>query len=162
FIVVLHATRIPPHIGIIAGNSYHSLSIKGQERNIPLSLVLKNIRVRRIPSLFIRIIDHQRLTGDEISEQFLSDLSSFEKVSAQGATCLSPIKPFFERVYNVPATDIRYIFDLLPKLEQAELIMEISSLFIEEPVFTLPVYDMDEINHEILKAESEAIKIKKQ
>ncbi len=129
---------------------------------IPLGSVLKNIKVRKIPSLFIKIKDHPHYNQEQLRDQFLSDLSSFQKVSAGGATCLSPVKPFFERIYNVSSLNIRYVFDLLPLLEQKGLIEEVSSLFIEEPVFILPVYDMDEINKEILKAEMEAIKIKKQ
>jgi len=34
FIALLHASRIPPHIGLLADAQYHSLHVKGQELNV--------------------------------------------------------------------------------------------------------------------------------
>ena len=42
YIAVIHATRTPPHIGIIADKHYHSLTIKGQNINTSVSTLVKN------------------------------------------------------------------------------------------------------------------------
>jgi hypothetical protein len=160
FIVILHASRIPPHIGIIAGNKYHSLSIKGQEINLPLEAFLKNIRIRKIPSIFIKIKSHPTFSNDYLKEHFIHDIQQFAKVEAGAATCLSPLRSFFEEVYSVSTTDVNFIFELLPRLESNGLIESVAFLFIAEEHFHLPVYDMDQINDGIRQANREAKQIR--
>jgi hypothetical protein len=160
FIVILHANRIPPHIGLIAGKKYHSLTIKGRETDQSPELILKNIRIRKIPSLFIQIKDHPTFSHDYLKEHFIQDVSQFSKVAIDGATCLSPVKDFFAEVYSVDVSKTNFIFELIPQLESLGLVMETSSLFIEENEFSLPVYKMDDINKGIDAANEEAKLVK--
>ena len=55
YLVLLHANRVPPHIGMMIDNEYHSLTIKGQELSISGNALLKNIGLRKIPTVFIKI-----------------------------------------------------------------------------------------------------------
>ncbi|MCW3101906.1 MAG: hypothetical protein JWO09_346 [Bacteroidetes bacterium] len=159
-LVVLHASRIPPHIGLIAGKSYHSLTIKGHETDHSIEALLKNIRMRKIPSLFIKIKPHPTFSEDFLKEHFIQDVQQFPKVSVGGATCLSPVKLFFEKTYGVPVDDVNYLFELLPVLEQNNMIEQASALNIKEGAFDLPVYDLKQIHSEIRLAEQEAKHIK--
>jgi len=161
YLAILHATRIPPHIGMIAGGAYHSLSIKGQELNVPVQALIRNNTLRRIASLYIRIKPHKELSDQQLKENFIGNIQQFPKVEVGKATCLSPVKLFFEESYGVPMADVNYIFELLPRLESQDLMEASTALFIEDVHVQLPVYDLGEINKNIAQAEKEAKKITK-
>jgi hypothetical protein len=145
YIAVIHATRIPPHIGIIADKHYNSLTIKGQNINTSVSALIKNSVIRKIPSLFIKIKPHNTLSEQYLKEHFITNVQQFQRVDTGIATCLSPIKLFFEETYDVSMNNINYLYELLPKLHSEELIEDASSLFIDED-YQLPVYTSAEIN----------------
>ncbi len=155
YIVVLHATRIPPHIGLIIDNYYHSLTIKGHDYNTPIKALIKNIQLRKIPSLFIKIKSHSTFSNSYLKEHFILNIQQFPKVDKDIATCLSPIKLFFDEVYNIPMEDVRFLFDLLPSLYEAELIEPPSSLFIDEQNYQLPVYTQEQLDNEIKNVRNE-------
>lgn len=146
YIAVIHATRIPPHIGIIVDKTYHSLSIKGQDINTPIAALIKNSSVRKIPTLFIKIKSHPTFSDIYLREHFITNVQQFERVDVGVATCLSPIKLFFEEVYGVSMKDINYLYELLPLLESKGLIESVSSLYVDENNYQLPIYTNKEIN----------------
>jgi hypothetical protein len=155
YIVVMHATRIPPHIGLIIDKHYHSLTIKGRDINTPIRALIKNIRHRKIPSLFIKIKPHATFSNAYMREHFIINVQQFPRVDKDVATCLSPIKLFFDEVYDVPMQGINFLFDLLPHLFEADLIEFISALFINETDYELPVYTQQELDAEIENARME-------
>jgi len=156
YLVIIHATRIPPHIGIIADKHYHSLTIKGQEVNIPVEALIRNNSQRKIPSLFVKIKQHPAFSDLLLKEHFVSNVKQFPKVAVNVATCLSPVKLFFEELYGLPAKEINYLFELLPRLETKGLIENVFSMFIESDQLQLPLYDMNELNSGIDKADKDA------
>ena len=155
YIVVIHATRIPPHIGLIADGKFHSLTIKGQDINTSLEALIKNSNLRKIPSLFIKIKNHSTFSVPYLKEHFISNIQQFPKVDIAVATCLSPVKLFFEEVYNVSMSNVNYLFELIPKLYSEGLIENISSLFVDEDTYELPVYSDEEINTGIAQVRNE-------
>lgn len=146
YIAVVHATRIPPHIGMLIDNKYHSLSIKGQDINTPMEALVKNSSIRKIPTLFIKIKSHPTFSDIYLREHFITNVQSFERVDVGVATCLSPIKLFFEEVYNVSMKDVNYLYQLLPLLEAEGLIELVSSMNVDEKNYQLPLYTNKEID----------------
>ena len=155
YLAVIHATRIPPHIGLITEGKYHSLSVKGHDVNTPVTALIKNTIQRKIPSLFIKIKSHTTFSNTYLKEHFITNVLHFPKVDIGVATCLSPLKLFFDEVYNIPMTDINYLFELIPRLYSEELIENTSSLFIDEKKYVLPVYTTAEINAGIEQVRNE-------
>lgn len=155
YIVVQHATRIPPHIGLIIDKTYHSLSIKGHDIDTPVRALIKNIEQRSIPSVFIKIKSHASFSPSYLKDHFILNIQQFPRVDKQVATCLSPIKHFFDEVYDIPMTDVNFLFDLLPKLKHESLIECCMSLFIDEHTYTLPVYTQAQLDEEIEQARAE-------
>jgi hypothetical protein len=149
YIAVLHATRVPPHIGLIVGGKYHSLSIKGQDINTSVAALIKNTNQRKIPTLFIKIKSHNTFSEPYLNEHFITNIQQFKRVDIDVATCLSPIKLFFEEIYNIQMNDIHFLFELIPKLYSEELIENTSSLFVDETKYELPVYNNSQINEGI-------------
>ncbi len=146
YIAVIHATRIPPHIGMIIDKSYHSLSIKGQDINTPIAALIKNSTIRKIPSLFIKIKSHPTFSDIYLREHFITNVQQFERVDIGVATCLSPIKLFFEEVYGISMKEVNYLYELLPLLEAKGLIESVSALNLDEKNYQLPFYTNKEIN----------------
>ena len=155
YIVVLHATRIPPHIGMIIDKRYHSLTIKGQDCNTPLKALIKNIEQRKIPSLFIKIKSHSTFSNAYLKEHFILNIQQFPRVDKNIATCLSPIKLFFAEAYDVGMNEVHFLFELLPKLKEAALVEHSSALFVNEENYQLPLYTQVELSNEIESARSE-------
>lgn len=149
YIAVIHATRIPPHIGMVIDKKYHSLSIKGQDINTSVAALIKNSTIRKIPSLFVKIKSHPTFSGVYLREHFITNIQNFNRVDIGIATCLSPLKLFFEEVYNIPMGDINYLYELLPALESSGLIESITSLNVDPENYQLPIYSDKEINAEI-------------
>lgn len=160
YLVIVHANRIPPHIGIIVDKTYHSLTIKGQEINVPVEALIRNKNQRKIASVFVKIKKHPVFSDNYLKEHFISNVLQFNKVEVGKATCLSPIKLFFEENFAIDTSAVNYVFDLLPQLEAKGLIENVSSLFIDEKEFQLPVYNMEQLNKGIDAAQQEALAIK--
>ena len=154
YIAVIHATRIPPHIGIIADKHYNSLTIKGQTINTSVTALIKNSVIRKIPSLFIKIKPHPTFSELYLKEHFITNVQQFQRVDTGVATCLSPIKLFFEEVYDVSMNDVNYLYELLPKLHAEGLIEHTTALHLDEN-YQLPVYTSAEINAGIDQVRSE-------
>ncbi len=155
FIAVVHATRIPPHIGMIADKKYHSLSIKGQDINTSVVTLVKNSSIRKIPTLFIKIKSHPTFSDIYLREHFITNVQSFERVDIGVATCLSPIKLFFEEVYNVSMKEVNYLYQLLPLLEAEGLIESVAAMNVDEKKYELPVYTNIEIDAGIKEVRKE-------
>ncbi len=155
YIVIIHATRKPPHIGIIIDKHYHSLTIKGHEINIPVEVLIRNTSQRKIPTLFVKIKKHPIFSVGYLSELFISNVKQFPIVDTGLATCLSPVKLFFDDVFNIPMNKVNYLYELLPLLESEELIESTSSLFVDEKNYQLPIYTFSEINEGIENAKIE-------
>jgi hypothetical protein len=156
YVVVLHADRVPPHIGIVAGKKYHSLTIKGQETDLSIEALIKNIRIRKIKSLFIRIDPHPTFSNDYLKDHLVHIIQQFPKVEIGKANCLSPVKLFFEEAYSVSLDQVNFIFELIPELQRLNMIADISSLNIDSLQFELPVYSTAHINQGIELALKEA------
>lgn len=159
YIVAMHATRIPPHIGLIIDKQYHSLSIKGQDFNIPVKALIKNIEQRKISTLFIKIKSHTTFSISYLKDHFILNIQQFPRVDKDVATCLNPIKLFFNEVYNIDMDQVDFLFHLLPHLQEAELIEHTTTLFIDEKTYQLPVYTKEELDREIENARNEIVSI---
>lgn len=118
FLVLLHVNRVPPHIGIMCDNVYHSLAIKGRELNIAGEVLLKNISVRKIASVFVEIKQHPVFSNGHLGEAFGEQVKQFDKVGNGTNTCLSPVKLFFEEFYAIDSAKIDLVFDLLAELDK--------------------------------------------
>ncbi len=160
YLVLLHANRVPPHIGIMIDNEYHSLTIKGQELNISGNVVLKNIGLRKIPALFIKIKKHPVFSNQHLNESFIEQVKMFERVNSEGNTCLSPIRLFFEEFYAINKVKVSLVFDLLDALKENEFISETCGMNLGETkgnIFYLQPYNEADLQVQI---ETELKKIK--
>jgi len=161
YLVLLHANRVPPHIGMMMDHVYHSLSIKGQELNVSGEALLKNISLRKIPAVFIEIKKHPVFSNAHLGECFAEQVKQFYKVNAEGNTCLSPVKLFFEEFYALDRQKIDLVFDLLAQLNANNFV---SRAFgghlgaLKENIFYLHPYKRADLDRQIAE---ELTKMKK-
>jgi hypothetical protein len=47
WLVLLHAKRVPPHVGLMVDGVYNSLTIKGHELDVTFDALLKTIKQKK-------------------------------------------------------------------------------------------------------------------
>ena len=85
---VLHADKIPPHIGISENKRYFSLKANGRDYDMPVDNTLGLIGKKKIPTLCFE------LKGRAVSESLFSIFDRYSRTFPNAITCLDPIKEF--------------------------------------------------------------------
>ncbi len=160
WVYIAHASRTPPHIGLIIDSKAQSLEVKGTSVNVGLNVVLKNCRLRKIKTIFIKIEPHPVFSNDYLKEYLIEIIKSLDAVGHNNATCLSPIKEFFAEFYPVKTDKVEFIFDLLPELFKHKVAKHVMCMNLENDLdnatFTLPFYSKEELNDKILETKKYA------
>lgn len=158
WIVVLHASRIPPHIGILINGSYNSLTIKGHETDIDLAVLLKTIQQKKIETVFIKLKKHPVFSLDYQKEICQLQIRQFTQVKPNEASCLSPVKLFLTEFYAIQLIETELLFELVKRLKQNDYIDKVLSLNIENQInskeFYFPLYTYSELQDVILKEQT--------
>lgn len=156
WLVILHASRTPPHIGILIDGNYNSLTIKGHELDINITVLLKTIQQKKIESLFIKLKKHPVFSADYQKEICQYYIKQFTQVKVNEASCLSPIKLFLQEFYAICENKQELLFELIERLKQNQYIDLTYGLNIAEKIedkeFSLPMYSNEQLQ-EIIKIE---------
>jgi hypothetical protein len=157
WIVVLHASRIPPHVGLLFNGSYFSLNLKGVEKNIELAVLLRTIELQSIKSIFIKVKKHPVFSVEYLKEVFENDLSNYQKVTAE-TTCFKPVKLFFEEHYLFCSHPINFLFELFSPLLKNEMIEKTIAMNLTEEIikstFTFNAYTAEDIKDKLASIKS--------
>lgn len=154
YLVLLNANQIPPHIGLLIDNMYHSLTIKGRELNISGSVLLKNISLRKICTVFIKLKKHPVFSNNFLNESFIEQVKLFDKVNENKNTCMSPVRLFMEEFYVIPGKNAHLIFDLLAALTENDFIERTYGTNMDElkrNIFYLQTYNETDLQKQIIK-----------
>ncbi len=151
FICLLHAKRVPPHIGIIIDGQYHSLTIKGIEPNVSVTALLRTIQQQKIESAFLKITPHPVFSNDHMNSMFLEILKKYPQIRSNEVTCLTPLKDFFNEFYAINTSANDMIYDLLKRMAANNFILQAYSLnlSLENGLLSIPVYTQDELSQKI-------------
>ncbi|MDO9001750.1 MAG: hypothetical protein Q7W45_18430 [Bacteroidota bacterium] len=152
WLVILHANRIPPHVGLLINGNYNSLTIKGHELNVNPEALLKIISQKKIESIFIRIKHHPVFSLDYQLEILQETIKKFEQVKQFHATCLTPIKLFFEEFYAINFIEEELFYDFMKRLQSNSYLENASSLNFELTKNTLELsfYSSEQLNEKII------------
>ncbi len=148
FVVLLHVNRIPPHIGAVINGKYHSLTIKGNEPDIEIELLLKTIQQKKIESAFLKIKPHPVFSIQHLNDVFLEILKKHPVITNHEVTCLSPLKEFFNEFYALNCLKEEMIATFIQKLESNNFIIEAFSLNLGNNTkdLKLPVYTQNDLS----------------
>lgn len=153
WLVVLHASRIPPHIGLMINGNYNSLTLKERETNVRSETLFKAIAQKKIETLFVKLVKHPVFSEDYQLQTFQEQLQQFSSVKQNEATCLSPIKLFFEEFYAVRNNKEQLFFDFLETLNDNDYLSDIVGVNMKEglgeQVFTFTTYTNAELQERI-------------
>jgi hypothetical protein len=148
WIVILHASRIPPHVGLLIDGSYNSLTIKGHELNVRLEVLLKTIQQKKLETLFIQLKKHPVFSAQYQLEIFQHHIQQFTQVNDE-ATCLSPVKLYLQEFYIIPLQETELFFELVERLKQNQYIHHTIGLNIggklKDDEFELPIYSSEQL-----------------
>lgn len=161
WLVILHASRIPPHVGLMIDGNYNSLTIKERELNVSSEALLKTISQKKIEALFLKVVKHPVFSSDHQLNIFQEQLGQFTVVKQNEATCLSPLKLFFEEFYAIKNNKEQLFYDFVDELFQNDYIVEAVGLNIVNKTnntFTLPHYTNEELQERIAKERSVFLK----
>lgn len=150
WIAVLHAQRIPPHIGLVFNGNYNSLTIKEHELNIDLNLLLKTIKQKKIKSVFVRVVSHPVFSIDHQLSMFQEILKKYSYVKQFESTCLSPVKQFFREFYVLNCEEKELFFEFMQHMSDNKFIDTACALNLElTEGIDLPCYTHEELNEKI-------------
>jgi len=128
FIFIFRASKIPPHIGIIAGGKLYDITSVGPNLGLPVADFYRTIIRRKTEVIFIEL---NKLNKEELSSVIEEKVREYWKVS-ENTSCLHPIKDFLTAIYNIDVSEADFIFDLLPILHKNRLIENTSQVNISE------------------------------
>ena len=128
---VFHATKIPPHIGFSAENTFYSLKVSGKDEALNGQNVLDLIRRRGIPSLLVQ------LNTDQPVEELHNAYSTFATAVYGQTTCLTPIRNLLGQPEALQLSDL--LFRMNDRIEK------VAGIHLPEDYMALPSYSMEDI-----------------
>jgi hypothetical protein len=137
---VIHADKIPPHIGFSIDNHYFSLKANGKDNGISTDSILQIIQKKKIGTVFVKL--NFALTFEEIKSAF----DEFESAKGLNSSCLVPIR----NVLKAP-NSISKLSELLYFLESQNMIYSVFGLHLNNDYKGIKSYTTTEIQQRIEK-----------
>jgi len=139
-------------VGLMINGNYNSLTIKERETNIKVGALTKTISQKKIDALFLRIVKHPVFSEEYKLQVFQEQLGQFTCVKPGEATCLSPIKLFFEEFYAIKNNE-DLLYEFVNTLADNDYIQEAVGINIkngsENKIFSFPTYTGEELQKRI-------------
>ena len=139
YLWVLHADKIPPHIGLSVEGKYFSLKSNGKDENLGLDGLFNVIDKKKIKTLLFEL--DSNLTRTDVEACF----STYDRTIVHEVTCLNPLKDL------LGFKDVRKLLDLLSELEQSGSIKSIVGLNIDDSFTGIVDYKVEDIHDRLAK-----------
>ncbi|TND06554.1 MAG: hypothetical protein FD123_3489 [Bacteroidetes bacterium] len=156
WLILLKATRVPPHLGILADGRWFTLDINGAKVNGDGERLLQAVQRKKIPAAFVRFAWPRGLSKEKAQDLLTEIFSVYQPLGETPATCFSPIRDFCEKIYGEQYRQPQFVFQLLRQLEKDGLFNEVSGLHVANKNFVLPHYDMQAVRNSIASAKLRA------
>lgn len=124
YLVLLYATRIPPHLLVSVNGKLFTLTVKSASVDGELSALLTLIRRKKIETIFIRLQMPELFTMEQLRDEIRNCTLAYPHADIGIASCLTPIKDFCHLVYDTDTKNVNLIFDLLPKLQERNAVKD--------------------------------------
>lgn len=139
FLCVLHANKIPPHLGLICDGLFYSSKANGKDEGVPINHVLQIIRKQNITVLFFEL-NKKLVSPSDVASHFESVPTNI----GENMTCLTPIKELLDAPKSV-----EHIGDLMNYLEHSHLVLARITLHLPKQFSGIPYYTLVDINKRI-------------
>jgi len=146
FLFIYRATRIPPHIGVITNGLLYDITSVGPNTDLAVSSFFKTAVKRNTEVLFVEL----NLPEADTNTIIIEKVNKHWKVTPE-TSCLDPVKEFLYEVCNIDLKEATFLFDLLPVLEDNNLIEGIFELNLQKEIrnniFELHTYTQKDIEN---------------
>jgi hypothetical protein len=139
FLCVLHADKVPPHLGLISNGLFYSLKANSKDNGVPVGHLLQIVDRRNIATLFFEV---PRTLSNHAEIKCYFENAPAQIIEDQ--TCLSPIKMLFKA-----PSSVNQIGDLMRFLEQSKLVLARLTMHLPEDFKGIPFYTLNEITKRI-------------
>jgi hypothetical protein len=144
FLWIIHADKIPPHIGISKDGFYFSLKVSGKDEQVLIKSLVVLVDLKKISTLAIQIIDNE-LGIDDLITGFGNYIFAESNVS----TCLTPISKIY-----FPNEDDFILSELLEAFQDKALLGNIYGLNLKADFKGIPFYKRSEITNRLIDLEN--------
>jgi fumarylacetoacetate (FAA) hydrolase family protein len=124
FIFIYRASKIPPHIGLIANGKLYDITSVGPSIDIAVADFHKTAVKRKTEVLFVELKPSKI---ENLTEIITEKVKKHYKVTLE-TSCLTPVKAFIQEAYQIEVLQTHFIFELLPVLFQHHLIANVWEL----------------------------------
>lgn len=154
WLVLMHIHRVPPHVGMVIGGNYNSLTVKGAECNVSMEALLKTIRQKKIAAVLLRVTGHPVFSPAYQLELLQHQLQVCDRVGHDQNTCLTPVKEFFAELYGLPLLNDELLHGFIDRLHGNGFVegMVPFNFTGEAGILKLPRYTYDELQQRIREA----------
>ena len=143
FLWVIHADKIPPHIGISKDGVYFSLKVSGKDDQVSINSLVGLVKIKEIPTLAIQIEDEE-LEVNDLKQAF----GAYEFAESNVSTCLTPIS----KLYFPQKTDF-ILAELLQAFRDKALLGKIYGMNLKSDFQGIPAYGRSEIMNRLINLE---------
>src|SRR5688572_9297612 len=112
YIIINEALKKPPHLSLCAEGRVFNLGVQGLQADIPVSRLIRSIRIKKSHALFVHLDTNLCVFNNRLYVEAKTNLLQFTSLEPGITTCLSPIKSFCEKIFEMNIEDIHLIFDL--------------------------------------------------
>lgn len=148
-LIIIDPGQVPPHLMLSIGTVFYSLEAKGKTIDGSTRGLLSFMKRTGKPAIFVSL---QTPPGGLMSLQSQMDMimSGYETVN-ESTTCIGPIREFCTRAFGIDCSNARFIFELLPLLEEQGIITVVQEVNVNATTLDLPQYDLGQVQEHILK-----------
>jgi len=140
FICVIHADKIPPHLGVFSEGYFFSAKANSADVNIPVKQLFHLFQSKSIPVLFYQLNNNYKWTSHLLSGVF----SGYKQGLKETQTCLTPILEIVR-----PTSECEVVTDLIRYLDKKQDIIDVYGINLSSTFEGIPSYHRDEIEQRI-------------
>jgi hypothetical protein len=140
FLCVLHADKIPPHVGCLLDGHFFSLKVNGKDEQIPVNQLYKALSLKKVPTLFIQVDCDIKL--NRVKEVY----ANYTSIQVGQSTCLSPLLELF-----MCKESVRKLSEFLEYLESQGLIDTVFKVHLTDEFTAISAYSLEEIEQHLAK-----------
>lgn len=146
YLLLFNATAIPPHLLLSIHGEIFSITDSGRQLGSPLEKMVGFIKRKNVPVLFV---EWKTENAESLKNIARKHFLAYDKVVEGKVSCLFPIRDVAADVLGEEMKQANFIFELLPMMEKANAIGEISELNMGNAIvngnFELLTYTTDQM-----------------
>lgn len=144
YLWVIHADKIPPHIGISKDGVYFSLKVSGKDDAVSVKSLVGIVSLKEIPTLAVEILD-ETLTLSDLTSIF----DQYQRAESHVSSCLTPVSKLY-----FPKQGDLILSELLHCFQEKELLGRIFGLNLKSTFRGIPAYGRSEITNRLMDLEN--------